>query len=180
MINDIGNAFLSPLVFEDCSSSFWLPPPPSWIKVNVDGSVYWSLNRSGVGGVLRDTNGIWVGGFSCVTSNCDVLHNELYAILHGLSFAWEKGYKEVICESDSLQAIKIVEASIDMHRHPCRRLLLEIQQLLARSWSVRFSHVYRSANRCADYLAKKGAISNSGLVFWEVPDSNLVKLLEIA
>ena len=50
MTKDIGNAFSFPLVTEDCSSSIWLPPPPSWIKVNVDGSVYWSLNRGGVGG----------------------------------------------------------------------------------------------------------------------------------
>ena len=80
--------------------------------------------------------------------------------------------------SDSLKAIKIVTDAKDIHRHPCRWLFMEIQQLLARSWSVRFSHACRSANICADYLAKKGAISNNGLLFWEVPDSNLVRLLK--
>ena len=96
MTDDIDNAFSSPLVTEDCSSSTWLPPPPSWLKVNVDGSFYWSLNRGGFGGVLRDNNGIWLGGFSGETSKCDVLHNEIYAIFQGLSFAWEKGFKEVL------------------------------------------------------------------------------------
>ena len=96
MIKDIGNAFSFPLVTKDCTSSAWLPPPLSWVKVNVDGSVCWSLNRGGIGGVLRDNKGIWLGGLSGETSKCDVLHNEIYAIFQGLSFTWEKGFKEVI------------------------------------------------------------------------------------
>ncbi|MCI04266.1 hypothetical protein A2U01_0025312 [Trifolium medium] len=40
------------------------------------------------------------------------LHAELLALLFGLQLAWDKGLSNVICYSDSLNAIKLVTAPI--------------------------------------------------------------------
>ena len=42
----------------------WECPPSSWFKLNTDGSSIGNPGRAGGGGVLRDSNGNWVRGFS--------------------------------------------------------------------------------------------------------------------
>lgn len=56
----------------------WQPPPTSWVKLNYDGS---SLNyQMGIGGCLRDANGLWIIGFSKFAGDGDALKAELLAI----------------------------------------------------------------------------------------------------
>jgi hypothetical protein len=43
---------------------------------------------------------------------------------------------------------------------------------------VLFEHTFREGNRCADYLAKLGATSNSSLVIISVPPLELTSLLQ--
>jgi ribonuclease HI len=56
---------------------------------------------SGFGGVLRRSNGTWIYGFAGNVGNTTVVHAELLTIYHGLKASWEKGYKDIICYSDS-------------------------------------------------------------------------------
>ncbi|KAK2370222.1 TMV resistance protein N [Trifolium repens] len=54
---------------------FWHPPPENVIKVNVDGSSIGNPGLSGFSGLLRNTFGGWIPGFSgsCgFTSNINV------------------------------------------------------------------------------------------------------------
>ena len=66
---------------------FWIAPPTSFLKLNVDGSVLPSLLRGGFGGVIRDHLGVWVAGFSSSVVFGDILRVEILAILQGLIFA---------------------------------------------------------------------------------------------
>lgn len=65
----------------------WQPLPPDFFKVNIDGSVLWSLSRGGFSAIIRSHNGSWVAGISGTSSCYDVLCMELLAIFHGLSLA---------------------------------------------------------------------------------------------
>ncbi|KAH0460922.1 hypothetical protein IEQ34_008497 [Dendrobium chrysotoxum] len=61
-------------------SASWHPPPPEWIKVNIDASLLRS-NRAGIGGVFRDHKGMFLLVFGFMGLHWDVAQVELIAIL---------------------------------------------------------------------------------------------------
>ncbi|KAJ1413491.1 Ribonuclease H-like superfamily [Sesbania bispinosa] len=63
----------------------------------------------GIGGVIRDSDCKWVLGFNGFAGLGHILSAELFAILHGLTIAWDRGLLEVILESNSLEAIQIIQ-----------------------------------------------------------------------
>ena len=42
----------------------WQVPPDPLIKLNTDGSAIGNLGLAGAGGLLRDSSGEWISGFS--------------------------------------------------------------------------------------------------------------------
>ncbi|PNX55625.1 ribonuclease H, partial [Trifolium pratense] len=92
----------------------------SWIKEGTYGT---SLNifaagvcclgtpcRAGFGGVLRNSNGAWISGFSgFIAGSTDILYAELLAIYHGLSLAKDLGHDHVACYSDSLNSLSLIQ-----------------------------------------------------------------------
>lgn len=82
-----------------------IPPAENYIKLNVDGSSYGNPGRSGFGGIIRNSLGEWVSGFSGFCGISTNLTAELLAIYHSLDIAWKTSYKFVISKSDSLSAI---------------------------------------------------------------------------
>ena len=65
---------------------------------------------------------------------------ELKGALHGLSLAWNLGYRKVWFEMDSIVVLELLE-----HRclliHPEYSLIDKITNLLAKEWHLKFSHV---------------------------------------
>ena len=110
-------------------------------------------------------------------ASSDILRVEIFAIFQGLLFAWNRGFQNVICETDSLEAFRAITAYSVHPRHASGVLIREIHCLLTREWSVSFSHVLQSGNLCADFLARQGAVSNSGFMVWESPSTELAWLL---
>ncbi|KAI9080706.1 hypothetical protein K1719_037372 [Acacia pycnantha] len=53
----------------------WYPPPDGWLKMNLDGAVT-SRGAAGCGGVLRDSRGLWVFGFSFYLGVCSPLERK--------------------------------------------------------------------------------------------------------
>lgn len=95
------------------------------------------------------------------------LNVELFAIYHGLVIAWEAGYIYVICESDSLSALSLINEGVD-HFHPFALMIKGIQNLRSLQWSLTLQHTLREGNECADWLAKTGASMDDDLKIWEV------------
>ena len=46
--------------------------------------------------MLKDDSGCWIGGFAVNIKIASNIAAELWAIIHGLDLAWEKGVKKVI------------------------------------------------------------------------------------
>ncbi|KAJ1376805.1 Ribonuclease H-like superfamily [Sesbania bispinosa] len=116
--------------------AYWSPPPLDVIKGNVDGSFFPDSKRMGVGGLFRDNNKQWLGGFSGYVGCGNPLEAELLAVLSALQFAWSQGWKSLILETDSMEVLTL--------------------------WSfgaVEFTHVYQEGNQPADLLACQGALS---------------------
>lgn len=82
--------------------------------LNVDGSSFGNPCRSGFGDVLRTSNGTWLCGFSSFFGISNNLHVELLGIMHGLKLTWERGHRNVICYSNSLHAINLIQAPLNV------------------------------------------------------------------
>lgn len=100
----------------------WLPPADGTIKVNVDGSSFGNPGRAGYGGLVRNNLGEWICGFYGSCGVADNLTTEIYAIMHGLDLAWNRGYRDVILETDSKSAIDLLNTA--QAYHPMFPLLL--------------------------------------------------------
>ena len=83
----------------------WLAPTDPFTKLNTDGSVVDNLGKVGVGGLLRDSSGSWVFGFSLSMGIATNNMAELGAVRQGLTLVWNLGFKFIQLEIDSVIAL---------------------------------------------------------------------------
>ncbi|KAK8689240.1 hypothetical protein V6N13_087962 [Hibiscus sabdariffa] len=106
-------------------------PLEGWWKVNTDGSHLSDSGSSACDGVIRDSSGLWIRGFTKFIGPCSILEAELWDIHVGLELAWKLGCRKLIVESDNRDAVRIIEQG-----HGCvgvSSLVLHIQEVLTRS-----------------------------------------------
>lgn len=129
----------------------WISPPSGWYKLNTDGAAKGDLGPSGCGGILLNDQGGWIAGFGRNIGTCTTYEAELWGVLCGFQFDWEKGIYNLFVECDSSSAL----AGISLGSKGSRgcKLLKRISYWKPKEWSLEFSLAYREGNRCADYLA---------------------------
>ncbi|KAI0530858.1 hypothetical protein KFK09_000406 [Dendrobium nobile] len=90
-------------------SSHWHPPPPGWIKINVDG-VLKKKCRTGVGGVARDDKGRFLLAFGNSLQHWDAAQTELCAVLFlkNVVKEWMFEAQGVIIEGDNKNIINLL------------------------------------------------------------------------
>ncbi|KAK4278488.1 hypothetical protein QN277_016327 [Acacia crassicarpa] len=149
------------VVFPPIGTEKWVPPDEGWVKINVDGAVSRYESRAGCGGVIRDRSGEWVAGFTHFLGSCSVFQAEEWAILKGLSLAWDLGLRRIILESDAKEVLDM----LDDDRMGSRGDLLywSIKDLMSRGWELKFQFAPRDRNVVADTLAKQGLSSSAFL-----------------
>ncbi|KAK9045415.1 hypothetical protein V6N11_059295 [Hibiscus sabdariffa] len=116
------------------SNQAWVAPSVGWWKVNTDGSHIPVCGLAACGGVIKDCCDMWIRGFSKSIGRCTILEAELWGIHIGLEMAWSLGCRKLIVESDSKDAIRIVQQI-----HGCcgvNSLVLHIRKALQRPWKV--------------------------------------------
>lgn len=140
----------------------WKKPEPGWIKLNTDGSV--DRKRAGLGGLLRDYEGVAI--CACVSEvPCDdIFLVELLAIWRGLTLARSIGIKMIWVESDSMSAVKTINKE-QSHSQKAVCCLQHIWKILKKFQKYQVTHSWRETNRAADYLSKM-EISRSDIVMW--------------
>ncbi|XP_071902759.1 uncharacterized protein [Coffea arabica] len=123
--------------------------------LNTDGCSKGNPGVSGGGGVLRDSNGIPLIGFSTYLGETTSLCAEARALLIGLQTCVHRGIDNLYVQSDSLILVGILQ-----NRLQCpwkiRREIRQIWQLVKDP--DRFSHCYREANKVADALSNVGVL----------------------
>src|ERR1044072_2929243 len=105
-----------------------------------------------------------------------VLCMELMAIYHGLRLAWEHGFRKVLCLTDSLLSVSLIQTQLSQF-HEYAVIVGNIKALLRREWEVRLCHTLREGNMCADFLAKAGARQDHSLEVLVSPPPGLGPLL---
>ena len=122
------------------------------MKLNTDGASHGNPGLASAGGVLRDGEGEWCGGFALNIGRCSAPLAELWGVYYGLVIAWEKGIRRLEVEVDSKMVVGFLTTGIE-DTHPLSFLVRLCHGFLTRDWLVRIVHVYREANRLADGLA---------------------------
>jgi ribonuclease HI len=141
----------------------WSCPNEGTVCLNVDGSMMGQIPATGFGGLLRNNFGTFLKGFYGTASRPSVLYAEIIAILHGLELCWNNGFRNILCYSDSLQAVSLLKNGVSPH-HQFANEIQRIRHLLSKDWTVAIDHTFREGNACADILAKMGTSANSSLV----------------
>ncbi|GAU36087.1 hypothetical protein TSUD_276980 [Trifolium subterraneum] len=78
----------------------WKPPSEGWVKLNIDG-VYKEGSAAGCGVVIRDSNGVWRGGFAKNLGICSAYVAKLWGVVEGLRCVRSLGFNRIELNVDS-------------------------------------------------------------------------------
>jgi ribonuclease HI len=131
----------------------WKPPDLGWAKLNTDGASLGNPGIAGGGGLIRDSNGGWVGGFARAIGVTTSVQAELRALKDGLMLAIDLGIPYLAIEMDSLVAVEFVNSKT-MPNVFLSAIVNDCRCLLERFERYTLHHIFREANGCADALAK--------------------------
>ena len=124
------------------------------MKINCDGATFKEQNKSGVGVVIRDENGLVLPSLAKQFPQLyTALEVEAMAAATALSFAVQLGFHSGTLESNSLL---LVSALVENHNYlSLVGLLLDDIRFYASSFNqLLYSHVKREGNKVAHRLAK--------------------------
>ncbi|XP_077232608.1 uncharacterized protein LOC143869953 [Tasmannia lanceolata] len=130
---------------------YWKKPPLGKVKINSDASL--TAGNAGIGGIVRNHEGIGIRFFS-LNVEVEAIHLlELKAILQGVVMASKNHLRNIWVESDSQTAVNII---LKKYQCPWRAIstLAKLNIILSDMESWEISHSWREANTVADYLSK--------------------------
>ncbi|XP_030477880.1 uncharacterized protein LOC115694918 [Cannabis sativa] len=136
------------------SSDFWTKPADGMIKINVDEATFDANNSFGTGFIVRDFKGAVIlasSTFSTGFSNAPFA--EIISIKEALSWIKDSNLSNVVIETDCLTAVQALQSRIDMPSM-FGIVVKDCKVLLSSLFNVTISHVKRSANKAAHYLAR--------------------------
>ena len=124
------------------------------MKINFDGAVFSSENRSGTGVVIRNSAGLVMASCSqCLSQAYSNDEVEAFAAAKALSFAAEIGISKAVLEGDSLTIIKAL--STDQRSLSSFGPLIDDAKFSSVNFDqLHYSHVKRECNFAAHSLAK--------------------------
>lgn len=154
----------------------WDKPREGQVKINYDGAVNAS-RKAACGGLVRDCNGRWRGGFMYNIGSCTPLVAEAWALLKSIQLANYMGYKRVIFEGDSHELISMMNEGsagngiVCNIMSACRRELGQMDE-----WII--SAIPREINTPADSLAGTAMSIPKGLQILMDPPDNILSLID--
>ncbi|KAI4324096.1 hypothetical protein L6164_023660 [Bauhinia variegata] len=101
--------------------------------------------------------------------------DEKWGLFDGLIMAWDKRFRRVIVECDSLVLVQLINNN-RIGSLLTGLLWLRILELMDRRWEAEVVHTMREGNRSADWLANYRVSQHIGL---ETLDTPLVELVGI-
>jgi len=155
----------STLTHHTRSSITWQRPPNNFLKLNVDGSA--KNNLVGAGGILRDSLGNWVAGFSAFIGFGNSLSAELWGIFKGIELAISLNCKNLIVETDSQVSKNLITTDTSLSHHPFSTLIENCRYLIMQLDDFKIQHVLREGNSCADALTNHGRINQLHLTVFD-------------
>ena len=155
----------------------WEKSEQGWWKLNTDGSWNAAVGSTAGGGLIRDSWGNWVTRFTRKLGNANSFTVEVWALRDGLMLCVQRKFLAVIVEIDAKALVdafnntSYCNSVISPIFDDCKHLILQIPQ-------VCIKHVYREANKCADWLANSGHSLSLDFIVHSVPPVSLIPTVE--
>ncbi|XP_042950144.1 uncharacterized protein LOC122282259 [Carya illinoinensis] len=147
-------------------NGLWSPPPEGFLKLNIDGALFFDQKKAGIGAVLRDGRGeviLAASKMECYIEEPETI--ELVAILRGLQLCIQSGISKLVVESDCKLLVEILQQEPQQDASQLGNLTSEVKRLMSHFEVCLCKHVSRVGNRAAHKLARM-AWNVDDLVVW--------------
>ena len=121
--------------------------------MNIDGACSNVGSKLACEGVVRNSVGDWIGGFSMQIESKGILNVELVRILLGIRMVKELKIDKIHIGSSNVKALNLVRFGC-LFTHPCYNIVKQIEEVLSSGMEVKYNLVYREYNGMVDMLAK--------------------------
>ncbi|CAL5390468.1 unnamed protein product [Camellia sinensis] len=145
------------------------------IKLNTDGNTRKHGGGGGFGGLFRVESGAWISGYYGRLEICTCLETKLWAVYKGLTIILQRGFNEVIIETDAEQVMKLL--SEDLGEKCPYRDIVEDARIIMRGCDCSTQHIRREANICVDAMAKLSEYQPASLLIVNEPLAELRPLI---
>ncbi|MCI02556.1 ribonuclease H protein, partial [Trifolium medium] len=153
----------------------WIPPTGDFVKLNTDGA--WKHhNIAGCGGIIRGSQGEWLGGFAKGVGSYSAFVAELWGVFEGLSHARRLSFSAVELNIDSVTVVNVITKG-NLQSPVGAMLVRNIRRLMDLDWEVNIVHAYRESNQCVDALATIGCSLDKEIVYYNDCPSEVKDLL---
>ncbi|KAL0907864.1 hypothetical protein M5K25_022310 [Dendrobium thyrsiflorum] len=155
------------------SNISWCPPPPRWIKANVDAAISIN-NKAGIGVIFRDYKGRFLYAFGRSLLHWDIAQVEVLSILAvgDIIKDWMTQADGIIIESDNSNVIRFF-IDIFNNNYLDKEGILNPKDLdfIQNFRLIHFNFAVRECNRLADFCASLALLSD---FIWDDISSNNV------
>ncbi|XP_035544562.1 uncharacterized protein LOC118347968 [Juglans regia] len=132
----------------------WSPPPPDWFKLNVDGTLFFDYNKTGIRAILYNACGDVIMALSKVEDEFLELENvKAMVVLRGLQFCLQIGIHNLLIESDCFHLVEEINSDAEACS-TMRTMIAKIRRLMLRFMQCKIQHGFHMANAAAHYLAR--------------------------
>lgn len=132
----------------------WSPPQFLFVKIKIDGAWQAKSGVGGVGVVIRDHNGAFVGATIQPCNLSSAAECEAQAAIVGLSFASSLHLHHVVVETDCLELFSCVKSDSANSNWRFYTFLVEFRRLEAFFSHCDWNWIRREANGAVDAAAK--------------------------
>lgn len=143
--------------------SLWVPPPPGWIKVNVDAA--WTCSKAALAVIARDSQGSFCNIWARTSSHRSPLQAEAEALLWAVEIAKREKWCHVCFEGDSKICFDALTSASGSSNWSIHASISNIQSLVQCFISFSFAWVNRRCNSAAHEAARCSLLSSSSFFY---------------
>ena len=165
------------LYMDSALESKWLPPPLNWFKLNLDESSMGNPSLVG-GGIIRDSFGRWVKGYARAIGVTTSVAAELWASREGIRLCISLNLPAVEIELDA-KVVADLMRSRNSRANISNVIVADCKDGLKKILFVKIMHYFRETNKCADALARCGALLPQDFMIFMNPSPKVEMLLSL-
>lgn len=130
------------------------------VKLNCDTSFTKELEYAGLAGVIKNSMEHWLAGYQRKCYVKSFLMGKIIATLNRLTFVTNPRWSKVIINSDSKEAIDIIQDQVNVDCDVNYNMIMQCRALICGIENLKLEHASRSTNRATYILAKLCRTSN--------------------
>ena len=128
------------------------------------------------GGIIRNANGEWVTRYARAIGTTTNVAAELWVLRDGINLCLSLNLAAIEIELDAKVVIDLLEKDGD---YPNKNdiIVADCREGLKKFSSVKIQHCFREANKCADALARRGALLSQDFIVFSQPPVDVTVLI---